>query len=118
MNPPNEITTTIGVTLQGDHQVLPGRPLFTIASLVTTAALILTALAAAGLTLAGALPADLANEGAAIARGAAIAGAVALAAGGLGKSLYAIAKAQATGPLPLIQEGKLPDEPRVPTFGD
>lgn len=75
------------------RQLLPGKPLFTIATLLTVLASILTAIVTAGLTLAGALPAGLEAEGIAIVKATGLIGAIALAGGQLGKALYGIAVA-------------------------
>lgn len=84
---------------------LPGRPWFTIASLLTTLAFVLTALASAALTVLGALPAGVPEAvGAAITIGAGVAGALALGLGGLGKAIYAYASMQVPAPLPLIED--------------
>ncbi len=106
------LTVTARVQV-GRTGVLPGRPLFTIATITTTAALILTAIATAGLAVAGALPADFADQAPQIVKWSALAGALSLGLGGLGKSIYAIAAAVDRGnPLPTIQSVELPEPSR------
>lgn len=122
MTPPLEHTITVGVDSTdarreleslaehvslGRIHLISGKPLFTIATLLTVAASFLTSVVAAVLTLAGQLPAGLEPEGLAITKYAAALTAIALVGGQLGKALYGLAVAidgkGAPTPLPPIE---------------
>ena len=88
-----DITTTNELTAE-PAPLLPGRPLMTIATVATTAAFVLTSVAAAGLTIVGALPPGFEEIGVEVSKWSGVAGAISLGLGGLGKALYGAAVAK------------------------
>ena len=90
------------VELKGARlDLLPGRPVATIATLLLVAALVLGALVAGVAAAIGALPAGFEAEAAAIARWNGVAAAIAVGLLALSRGLLAIGKALAVPPAPL-----------------
>lgn len=110
---PNEHTITTGATLKLDRTaLLPGRPIFTIATILTTISFVLLALVTGVTTTLGLLPADVSPAVvASITQWSIIGGAIAVGLGATAKALYAKAVAERDKyqqiALPMLSE---PDE--------